>query len=254
MGILKEHESAKNQGYWKFSLHLSHQTKREENLQVIRDKWKEAFGNLPEIHHPPQLTATLNRCILGLKGDYQQAQQKLTEITTTLQNRLKDKTLSITKVEEGSIILIVESSQTGYEQLKTLINTKIGKFQVEYVIDEWQDICRRMLLDRKPLSSNTVIGQVYGDRNLIDEDLFVDLALVKPKRSKNPKHPQDIDPEKGSDLYNREEVEKRFAYREFLDEVIGQRTEKRLAIIGEPGAGKNDVTPEISLLVITRNR
>ena len=250
LGILKEHESAKNQGYWKFSLHLSHQTKREENLQVIRDKWKEAFGNLPEIHHPPQLTATLNRCILGLKGDYQQAQQKLTEITTTLQNRLKDKTLSITKVEEGSIILIVESSQTGYEQLKTLINTKIGKFQVEYVIDEWQDICRRMLLDRKPLSSNTVIGQVYGDRNLIDEDLFVDLALVKPKRSKNPKHPQDIDPEKGSDLYNREEVEKRFAYREFLDEVIGQRTEKRLAIIGEPGAGKTTLLQKLAFWLL----
>ncbi|MDT9236423.1 HEAT repeat domain-containing protein, partial [Limnospira sp. PMC 917.15] len=250
LGILKEHESAKNQGYWKFSLCLKHQTKREENLQVIRDKWKDAFGELPEIHHPPQLTATLNRCILGLKGDYQEAQQQLTEITTTLQNRLKDKTLSITKVEEGSIILIVESSQTGYEQLKRLIGQEIAGFPVEYAIDEWQDICRRMLLDRKPLSSNTVIGQVYGDRNLIDEDLFVDLALVKPKRSENPKHPQEIDPEKGSDLYNREEVEKRFAYREFLEEVISQRTEKRLAIIGEPGAGKTTLLQKLAFWLL----
>ncbi|MDL5046820.1 NACHT domain-containing protein, partial [Oscillatoria amoena NRMC-F 0135] len=250
LGILKEHESAKNQGYWKFSLCLKHQTKREENLQVIRDKWKEAFGKLPEIHHPPQLTATLNRCILGLKGDYQQAQRKLTEITTTLQNRLKDKTLSITKVEEGSIILIVESSQTGYEQLKRLIGQEIAGFPVEYAIDEWQDICRRMLLDRKPLSSNTVIGQVYGNRNLIDEDLFVDLALVKPKRSENPKHPQEIDPEKGSDLYNREEVEKRLAYGEFLQEVISQRTEKRLAIIGEPGAGKTTLLQKLAFWLL----
>ncbi|QJB25850.1 HEAT repeat domain-containing protein [Limnospira fusiformis] len=250
LGILKEHESAKNQGYWKFSLCLKHQTKREENLQVIRDKWKESFGELPEPNHPPQLTATLNRCILGLKGDYQQAQQQLTEITTTLQNLLKDKTLSITKVEEGSIILIVESSQTGYEQLKRLIGQEIAGFPVEYAIDEWQDICRRMLLDRKPLSSNTVIGQVYGNRNLIDEDLFVDLALVKPKRSENPKHPQEIDPEKGSDLYNREEVEKRFAYREFLEEVISQRTEKRLAIIGEPGAGKTTLLQKLAFWLL----
>ncbi len=250
LGILKEHESAKNQGYWKFSLCLKHQTKREENLQVIRDKWKESFGELPEPNHPPQLTATLNRCILGLKGDYQKAQQQLTEITQTLQNLLKDKTLSITKVEEGSIILIVESSQTGYEQLKRLIGQEIAGFPVEYAIDEWQDICRRMLLDRKPLSSNTVIGQVYGDRNLIDEDLFVDLALVKPKRSENPKHPQEIDPEKGSDLYNREEVEKRFAYREFLEEVISQRTEKRLAIIGEPGAGKTTLLQKLAFWLL----
>ncbi len=56
---------------------------------------------------------TLTRCILGLKGDYQKAQQKLSEITQTLQNLLKDKTLSIAKVEEGSVILMVESSQTG---------------------------------------------------------------------------------------------------------------------------------------------
>jgi ACT domain-containing protein len=250
LGILKEHESAKNQGYWKFSLCLKHQTKREENLQLIRDKWKEAFGKLPEIHHPPQLPATLNRCILGLKGNYQDAQQKLSEITQTLQNLLNDKTLSITKVEEGSIILIVESSQTGYEQLKRLIGQEIAGFPVEYAIDEWQEICRRMLLDRKPLTSNTVVGQVYGNRNLIDEDLFVDLALVKPKRSENPKHPQEIDPEKGSELYNREEVEKRFAYREFLQEVIRQRTEKCLAIIGEPGAGKTTLLQKLAFWLL----
>jgi len=251
LDILKEHKSPKNQGFWKFSLCLKHQTAtREENLQIIRDAWKEAFGKLPEPNHPPQPSEVLNRCILGLKGNYQDAQQKLKEITQTLQTRLKDKTLSIAKVEEGSILLIVESSQTGYEQLKGLVNQEIAGFQVEYAIDEWQDICRRMLLDRKPLTSNTVVGQVYGNRNLIDEDLFVDLALVKPKRSESPKHPQEIDPEKGSDLYNREEVEKRFAYREFLQEVISQRTEKRLAIIGEPGAGKTTLLQKLAFWLL----
>ncbi|MCW6035573.1 HEAT repeat domain-containing protein [Spirulina subsalsa FACHB-351] len=199
-------------------------------------------------------TATLKRCILGLKGNYQEAQQKLTEITQTLQTRLKDKTLSIAKVEKGSIILIVESSQTGYEQIKTLIGQEIAGFPVEYAIDEWQDICRRMLLDRKPLSSNTVLGQVYGDRNLIDDDLFVDLALVKPKRSHNEKHPQDIDSEKGSDFFTRQEetIEKRFAYQEFLDEVISKRTEKQMAIIGEPGAGKTTLLQKLAFWLLQK--
>ncbi|QIZ73361.1 NACHT domain-containing protein [Oxynema aestuarii AP17] len=253
LGILKEHESAKNQGYWKFSLYLKHQTaEREENLQIIKDKWKEAFGKLPEPNHPPQPSEILNRCILGLKGNYQDAQHKLSEITETLQNLLNDKTLSITKVEEGSILLIVESSQTGYEQLKRLIGQKIAGFPVEYAIDEWQDICRRMLIDRKNLTSNTVLGQVYGNRNLIDEDLFVDLALVKPKRSENPKHPQEIDPEKASDLFTRQEetVEKRFAYREFLQEVIKNRTEKNIAIIGEPGAGKTTLLQKLAFWLL----
>ncbi len=128
---------------------------------------------------------------------------------------------------------------------------------MEYAIDEWQDICRRMLLDRKPLTSNTVLAELLGNRNenrnLIDEDLFVDLALVKPKRSQHEKHPQEIDPAKGSDLFTRQEIEKRFAYQEFLDEVIRNRTEKNIAIIGEPG-GENYLTPEISLLVVATNR
>jgi GTPase SAR1 family protein len=212
-------------------------------LGILREWLISQFGGNDKI---------LTRCILGLKGDYQKAQEKLSEITQHLQNHLKDKTLCITKVEKGSIILIVESSQTGYEQLKTLIGQEIAGFRVEYAIDEWQDICRRMLLDRKPLTSNTVIGQVYGNRNLIDEDLFVDLALVKPKRSQNEKHAQDIDPAKGSDLYTRQEetIEKRFAYQEFLDEVINNRTEKNIAIIGEPGAGKTTLLQKLAFWLL----
>jgi len=253
LGILTEIKSAKNQGFWKFTLTLNHQTAEEKNLQVIKDKWLEVFGKLPE-SKPIAPATTLTRCILGLKGSYQKAQRKLTEITQTLQTRLKDKTLSIAKVEEGSIILIVESSQTGYEQLKTLIGQEIAGFPVEYAIDEWQDVCRRMVIQRKQLSSNTVLGQVYGNRNLIDEDLFVDLGLVKPKRSENPKHTQDLDPEKGSGLFSRQEdtIEKRFAYQEFLDEIIGKRTEKNIAIIGEPGAGKTTLLQKLAFWLLQK--
>ncbi|MCT7951609.1 NACHT domain-containing protein [Ancylothrix sp. C2] len=198
----------------------------------------------------------LNRCILGLKGNYQQAQEKLTEITQHLQNLLNDKTLSIAKVEKGSIILIVQSSQTGYEEIKRLIGEKIiEEFSVEYVIDEWQDICRRMLIDRQPLTSNTVVTQAVGNRenrNLIDEDLFVDLELVKPKRSENAKQPQDINPEKGSDLFTRQEetVEKQFPYKEFLEKVIRKRTDKNIAIIGEPGAGKTTLLQKLAFWLL----
>ncbi|MBP0030397.1 MAG: HEAT repeat domain-containing protein [Roseofilum sp. Guam] len=214
--------------------------------EVKFTEWKEGQT---QIEQPSEV---LNRCILGLRGNYQDAQDQLKEIAQTLQNLLKDKSLSIAKVEEGSILLILESSQTGYEQLKRLIGEKIGDFEVEYAIDEWQDVCRRMLIDRKKLTSNTVLGQVYGNRNLIDEDLFVDLALVKPKRSQNEKYGQDIDPARGSDLFARQEetVEKRFAYREFLDEIIGKRTEKQIAIIGEPGAGKTTLLQKLAFWLL----
>ncbi|MEO0050643.1 MAG: HEAT repeat domain-containing protein [candidate division WOR-3 bacterium] len=109
-----------------------------------------------------------------------------------------------------------------------------------------------MLIDQKPLTSNTVLGRISGNRDLIDEDLFVDLALVKPKRSENPKHPETIDPEKGSHLYSwsPEQVEKRFAYQEFLQEVIRNRTERNIAIIGEPGAGKTTLLQKLAFWLL----
>jgi HEAT repeat protein/energy-coupling factor transporter ATP-binding protein EcfA2 len=141
-----------------------------------------------------------------------------------------------------------------YGVQKTETHNHYGEFgsreQRVMTCAEWQEICRGMLERQMQLTSNTVLRRVYGNRNLIDEDLFVDLALVKPKRSQNEKHPQEIDPEKGSDLYNREEVEKRFAYREFLQEVISKRTEKRLAIIGEPGAGKTTLLQKLAFWLL----
>ncbi|AFY81282.1 HEAT repeat domain-containing protein [Oscillatoria acuminata] len=129
-------------------------------------------------------------------------------------------------------------------------NTYISEYPTPRQRQIDRDICRQMLQEQMQLTSNTVIGQVYGDRNLIEHDLFVDLALVKPKRTQNPRHPQEIDPEKGSDLFNREEVEKRFAYKEFLEEVINQRTQKSLAIIGEPGAGKTTLLQKLAFWLL----
>ena len=197
--------------------------------EVEFPEWKQAQTE------PEKPSEILKRCVLGLKGNYQEAQQKITEITQHLQTFLKDNSLSIT-VEEGSIIIIVESSQTDYDQIKKrLIGQEIAGFAVEYVIDEWQDVCRRMLKKQTQLSVNNLLKAQFN-RNLIEEELFIDLALVQPKRDRNEQHKQNIDPDRGSQFYTQQEVEKRFAYSEFLQEV------------------KNHFSTEIGILVITRNR
>ncbi|MBS0015990.1 MAG: hypothetical protein KFF72_06440, partial [Arthrospira sp. SH-MAG29] len=141
--------------------------------------------------------------------------------------------------QQGNVAGVNQGVQNTY-------NVSVGETAQQRQID--RNICRKMLQQQIQLTSNTVLGQVYGDRNLIDEDLFVDLALVKPKRSQHEKHSQEIDPEKGSDLFTRqkETIEKRFAYREFLQEVISNRSEKQLAIIGEPGAGKTTLLQKLA--------
>ena len=52
LGLLEEDDNntKKNQGYWKFTLTLEHQTKREENLELVKQKWKEhPKTNSPEV-------------------------------------------------------------------------------------------------------------------------------------------------------------------------------------------------------------
>ncbi|MGK7890637.1 MAG: HEAT repeat domain-containing protein [Leptolyngbyaceae cyanobacterium] len=249
--VLQKLPSNKNQGFWKFSLCLKHQTaEREQNLQVIKDQWQAVFGKLPQPKDLPVSAGRLQQFILGLRGDYREAQGRLEEITEALRQCLQDQTLAIAGVEAGSVLLVIESSQTGYEQLKRLIGQEIAGFPVEYAIDQWQRVCRRMLIDRKPLTSNTVLGRACGDRNLIDEDLFVDLALVQPKRGREEQHPEDIDPEQGSVLFTRQEVEQRFAYQEFLEAVIGKGAEQRMAIVGEPGAGKTTLLRKLAFWLL----
>ncbi len=59
LGILEEEPSQKNQGYWKFSLNLTHQTKPAENLEKIRQKWQERTGQtLVETLHATSLQVT----------------------------------------------------------------------------------------------------------------------------------------------------------------------------------------------------
>jgi len=59
LGILEEEPSRKNQGYWKFSLNLTHQTKPAENLEGIQHKWQERTGQtLVETLHATSLQVT----------------------------------------------------------------------------------------------------------------------------------------------------------------------------------------------------
>ncbi|MCT7958507.1 NACHT C-terminal alpha/beta 1 domain-containing protein [Laspinema palackyanum] len=144
------------------------------------------------------------------------------------------------------------SSDSYYIDVK-IINNNGGPLSQQRQID--RDICRQMLEEQMQLTSNTVIGRVYGNRNLIDEDLFVDLALVKRKSSQKEQHPQDTDRERGLDLSTRQEetVEKPLAYRKFLQEVIGKRTEtekKKIAIIGEPGVGKTTLLQKLAFWLL----
>jgi len=76
-------------------------------------------------------------------------------------------------------------------------------------------------------------------------DFYVPLGLVEPKREQQKRQKDEVNPEEGSRFYQLPETEITKTYTEpnqFFEEVLRQGNSKtkgqRLAIIGEPGAGK----------------
>ncbi|WP_225896072.1 hypothetical protein [Dendronalium phyllosphericum] len=118
----------------------------------------------------------------------------------------------------------------------------------------WQKTCRAMLQKHKRLTTNELL---FADEEMKFEldEIHVPLALVE--RNKQKKCSKDISPEQGSRLYEPSYEEKqRFEHQAFLKQVIGDGVGKtqghRIALIGEPGAGKTTQLQTIALR-FTRN-
>ncbi|MFP4135129.1 MAG: NACHT domain-containing protein, partial [Halothece sp.] len=102
---------------------------------------------------------------------------------------------------------------------------------------DWSAIALEMLT--RQVTSNPLTDR-DGKRFDLD-DIFVPLGLVE--RRKVEKKTDSTSAEKGSEFYQQEEVTRRYEREEFLDDVLTKGNTpksqgKRLAIIGEPGAGK----------------
>ncbi|WP_298910291.1 NACHT domain-containing protein, partial [uncultured Nostoc sp.] len=116
------------------------------------------------------------------------------------------------------------------------------------------------MAERRKLTTNPLTS-TEGVALQVD-DVYVPLGLVERKKQskhkdnvspeqKSDKAQGDISPEQGSELYKEIEITKIFEHDAFLDEVLKQKNTpkskgKRIAIIGEPGAGKTTRLQQIA--------
>lgn len=122
-------------------------------------------------------------------------------------------------------------------------------FAVEHSPEKWQEVCRRMLLEQKRLSSNKLMPPQMK-RDLIEENIYVDLTLVQQEQIQ--KVGGDSSPEQGSLLYESTEHSKteRFEYNQFLTTLLSTKKNDRVAIIGEPGGGKTTLLQKIAFWLL----
>ena len=124
---------------------------------------------------------------------------------------------------------------------------------------DWHNISAQLLEERRQLTTNLITRR--GDAVYEVDQVFVPLGLVE--RKKVPRRREDVSPERGSELYQegmrkgsrepeleQEEITQKFEHQQFLEQVLQQGQSpksqgKRLAIIGEPGAGKTTFLQQV---------
>ncbi|MHC5763746.1 NACHT domain-containing protein [Nostoc sp.] len=120
---------------------------------------------------------------------------------------------------------------------------------------DWQEICGAMLEKHKRLTTNELL---FADDEMKFELEAIHVPLALVERTKPKKCSEDISPEQGSQLYEPSYEEKqRFEHQAFLEQIIrdgvGKTQGHRIALIGEPGAGKTTQLQTIAFWILNNN-
>ena len=120
---------------------------------------------------------------------------------------------------------------------------------------DWQEICGDMLEKHKRLTTNELL---FADDEMKFELEAIHVPLALVERNKPKKCSEDISAEQGSRLYEPSYEEKqRFEHEAFLEQIIrdgvGKTQGHRIALIGEPGAGKTTQLQTIAFWILNKN-
>ncbi|MEH2305086.1 HEAT repeat domain-containing protein [Nostoc sp.] len=120
---------------------------------------------------------------------------------------------------------------------------------------DWQEICGAMLEKHKRLTTNELL---FADEEMKFELEAIHVPLALVERNKPKKCSEEISAEQGSQLYEPSYEEKqRFEHQAFLEQIIrdgvGKTQGHRIALIGEPGAGKTTQLQTIAFWILENN-
>lgn len=111
----------------------------------------------------------------------------------------------------------------------------------------WQQVCRTMLDRQKKLSTNEVIASEAMQFDLLDDEIFISLALVERKEPE--RLSQNVHPARPIEQY---EEKPPIEYEQFRAQILRQGKSDRIAIVGEPGAGKTTLLQHIAFWILDK--
>ncbi|MGI0493072.1 NACHT domain-containing protein [Alkalinema pantanalense CENA528] len=205
------------------------QKKIDEDLEGAVQHWQDILKKWVFVYNARRgTTADIKRTLQQKRQQYPDI-----EIDCWSNDYLWEVARCLSVTQRNEIFGLPPSSSTEIEQVATLLVNR-----QDYEIN-WREICRNPLSFWKGLTTNALMGR-SGVRFQLDK-IFVPLGVVERREQSKYRSNDGASAEKGSELY--EEKITPISQDDFFEQVLRQQQSKysqgkRIAIIGEPGAGK----------------
>ncbi|BAY18787.1 hypothetical protein NIES21_46400 [Anabaenopsis circularis NIES-21] len=235
----------------KFDIKFKWEVENSANPKLIIETTQVALGYLTEKDkYPSKLSKTQIQEALNLLKDF----LKILEDNRTQTQGVESWHFTLrlwSKDKKNNLDQFEQAWETSRPEKSKSLQANSQKSDEFY----WQEICRAMLQKHKRLTTNELLF-ADDDMKFELEEIHVPLALVE--RNKPNKCSKDISPEQGSQLYEPSYEEKqRFEHQAFLKQIIrdgvGKTQGHRIALIGEPGAGKTTQLQTIAFWILNNN-
>jgi predicted NACHT family NTPase len=178
------------------------------------------------------------------------SREALAEATTLSPDVIQKKLFSGKNVDRSTVEAIAKALKIQATELvepdRWYRRSKTAKSQAFTNID-WHYVCRTMLDRQKKLSTNEVIASEAMQFDLLDDEIFISLALVERKEPE--RLSQNVHPAQPIEQY---EEKPPIEYEQFREQVLRQGKSDRIAIVGEPGAGKTTLLQHIAFWILDK--
>ncbi len=201
-----------------------------------REAFRSIFSDKGKIKSMRKLAGDLNLSEQGVKARMEKVYDKFPKICPRVDGKR-------TRGQASTLQVWLNKQYSDQSKLQAFE----AKSSSAIASPDWQKVCREMLNSQKPYLRQQVtqIG--------CEIDVYVPLGLVERKHQSRRSGNHFLSPEQGSGFFQptEEEIIQTYEHNEFLEEVIqkGQSKKskgKRIAIIGEPGAGKTTILQQIA--------
>jgi len=174
----------------------------------------------------------------------------LAEATTLSPDVIHKKLFSRRNVDRSTVEAIAKTLKIQPTEIiepeRWYQRSKTAKSQASTNID-WHYVCRTMLDRQKKLSTNEVIASEPMQFDLLDDEIFISLALVERKEAE--RLSQNVHPARPIEQY---EEKPPIEYEQFREQILRQGKSDRIAIVGEPGAGKTTLLQHIAFWILDK--